>query len=227
MKVLVLNGSPKKDNSDTMHMTRAFLEGMDAVHVNEVTVLHAVDQVVKPCLGCFVCKKNGGICMLEDDMADILRQILASDLLIWSFPLYCFGMPAPLKAIIDRTMPLSTMAMHKVDGRYEHESQRDFSRLKYVMISGCGFPSAQNNFEGMITQFQYMFGVEDSTIITVTESPIFGVHAANAVTKPFLQKVRKAGREYAETGVLSEHTLRKLSRPMIPPKLYERIANGQ
>lgn len=97
MKVLVLNGSPKKDNSDTMHMTRAFLEGMDAVHVNEVTVLHAVDQVVKPCLGCFACKKNGGTCMLEDDMADILRQILASDLLIWSFPLYCFGMPAPLE----------------------------------------------------------------------------------------------------------------------------------
>ncbi len=28
MKVLVLNGSPKREASDTMHITRAFLKGM-------------------------------------------------------------------------------------------------------------------------------------------------------------------------------------------------------
>ena len=33
-------------------------------------------------------------------MPGILEEILASDLLIWSFPLYCYGMPAPLKALL-------------------------------------------------------------------------------------------------------------------------------
>lgn len=40
-------------------------------------------------------------------------------LLIWSFPLYRYGMPAPLKALLDRTPPLSSIAMQKVGGRYE------------------------------------------------------------------------------------------------------------
>lgn len=31
MKILVINGSPKGDRSDCMHMTRAFLAGMNVL----------------------------------------------------------------------------------------------------------------------------------------------------------------------------------------------------
>ena len=44
MKILVINGSPKKDKSDTMHITRAFLDGMNEVAHNEIKIITAIDK---------------------------------------------------------------------------------------------------------------------------------------------------------------------------------------
>ena len=91
MKILVINGSPKKENSDTMHITQAFLDGMNEVSQNEVHIIHAIDRHIEYCTGCFACMRNGGNCLHQDDMRGILEEILESDLLIWSYPLYCYG----------------------------------------------------------------------------------------------------------------------------------------
>ena len=225
MKILVLNGSPKKDKSDTIHITRAFVEGMNEVSQNEVHILHAVETHIEYCTGCFACMRNGGECIHHDDMRGILEEILNSDVLIWSYPLYCYGMPAPLKALLDRTLPLSSMAMQKVGDRYEHVGQADFSHLKYVMICGCGFPNSKHNFEPAVMQFKRCFPNEH-TIITVPESPMFNAPEAAAVTEPRLNLIRKAGREYAESGTIGEDLLKEITSPMIPEEQYAEIVNG-
>ena len=94
MKILVLNGSPKRDMSDTMHITRAFLDGMREAAPQEVRTIHAADRHIEYCTGCFACMHNGGTCIHDDDMREILEQILDSELLLLSFPLYGYGMPA-------------------------------------------------------------------------------------------------------------------------------------
>ena len=153
MKILVLNGSPKKEKSDTMHITRAFLEGMSETGAQEIRTIHVIDRHIEYCCGSMACMRNGGVCRHHDDMRAILDEILSSDLLVFSFPLYCYGMPAVLKNLIDRTIPLSSIAMRKADGRYEHVGQADFSHLRYLMICGCGFPNSAHNFEPAVAQF--------------------------------------------------------------------------
>ena len=225
MKILVLNGSPKKERSDTLCVTRAFLDGMREAGEQQVHILDAIDQHVEYCTGCFACMHNGGTCIHEDDMRGILEEILDSDLLILSFPLYCYGMPAPLKAIIDRTLPLSSMAMQKVGDRYEHVGQADFSRLRYLMICGCGFPNSRHNFEPAVAQFKLLFP-EGHTIMTVPESPMFNAAAAAIVTEPRLQLVRQAGRQYAEKGEIEASLLAEITSPMIPEEQYAAIVNS-
>ena len=226
MKILVFNGSPKKEKSDTLHITRAFLEGMNEAAPQETTMIHVIDKHIEYCSGCFTCKHNGGVCIYEDDMRDILEKILSSDLLLFSFPLYSYGMPAPLKALLDRTMPLSSMAMRKVGERYEHVGQADFSHLRYLMICGCGFPNSRHNFEPAVAQFKLCFP-NGHTVITVPESPMFNAPEAAAVTKPRLALVKQAGRQYAEAGGIDASLLAEIGSPMIPEETYAAIVNGQ
>ena len=226
MNILVFNGSPKKEDSDTLHITRAFLEGMTEQEPQDIRTIHVIDRHIEFCSGCLACMRNGGICRHKDDMRDILEQILASDLLLFSFPLYCYGMPAMLKNLIDRTLPLSSLAMQKVDDRYEHVGQADFSHLKYVMICGCGFPNSTHNFEPAVAQFRLMFP-SGHTIITVPESPMFNAPEAAVVTVPRLELVKEAGRQYAKTGAIDAPLLAQIGSPMIPEETYAQIVNGQ
>ena len=225
MKILVLNGSPKREHSDTMHITRAFLDGMNEAAPQEVRTIHVIDKHIEYCTGCFFCMRNGGTCIHDDDMRAILDEILDSDLLIWSFPLYCYGMPAPLKALLDRTLPLSSMAMRKVGEHYEHVEQADFSHLRYLMICGCGFPNSQHNFEPAVAQFKLCFP-GDHTIITVPESPMFNAPEAAVVTKPRLAHVKQAGKQFAKSGEIDAALLEEIGSPMIPEEQYAAIVNG-
>ena len=224
MKILVLNGSPKREHSDVMHLTRAFLDGMNEAAPQSVRVIHVTEKHIEYCTGCFTCMHNGGTCIHTDDMREILNEILKSDLLLLSFPLYCYGMPAPLKALLDRTLPLSSMAMQKVGDRYVHVGQADVSRLKYVMISGCGFPGGKNNFEPAVTQFKLCFP-GDNPVITVPQTPMFAAPEAAQVTAPRLVLVRQAGKQYAETGTVEEALLTEINSPMIPEETYAAIVN--
>ncbi|MDO4415390.1 MAG: flavodoxin family protein [Erysipelotrichaceae bacterium] len=225
MKILVLNGSPKREQSDTLCITHAFLEGMNEVSHHDIHIIHVIDSDINYCTGCFSCMKNGGTCIHEDDMHNILEEILSSDLLIWSFPLYCYGMPASLKVLLDRTLPLSGMAMQKVGDRYEHIGQADFSHLRYLMICGCGFPNSSHNFEPAVAQFRLCFP-GNHTIITVPESPMFNAPEAVIVTQPRLSLVKQAGTQYAKTGEINQALLNEIGTPMIPEEQYAAIVNG-
>lgn len=225
MQILVINGSPKREKSDTFQITRAFLDGMNEVSQNDIKIINAIDKNIEYCSGCFSCMRNGGECIHKDDMRGILEEILQSNLLIWSYPLYCYGMPAPLKALLDRTLPLSSMAMRKVGDRYEHVAKADFSHLRYLMICGCGFPNSEHNFEPAAAQFKLCFP-NNHTMITVPESPMFNAPEAQVVTAPRLELIKRAGKEYAESGTVSKEMLKEINTPMIPKEQYAKIVNG-
>ena len=92
MKVLVLNGSPKKDRSNTIQVTNAFVSGFP--EGTEVKKINIYEKDIKPCMGCFACWASpDGTCAIKDDMAEIIAAIREADVIIESFLLYFYGMP--------------------------------------------------------------------------------------------------------------------------------------
>lgn len=104
-------------------------------------------------------------------MREILEQMLSADLLLFSFPFHSYGMPAGLKNLVDRMLPLSSMAMTEANGRYVHAGQRDYSHLKFLMICGCGFPNSRRNFEPAGRQYAEA-GQIDAALLKKIGSPM-------------------------------------------------------
>lgn len=225
MKILVLNGSPKK-KSDTFRLTDAFLRGMNKNQENEVHIIHVIEKSIAPCRGCFGCwKKLDGHCVIQDDQNDILDLYRNADVIIWSFPLYCYGMPSHLKAVLDRTIPLVKMDMvQQADGTVRHEALVDFSKKRTLVICGCGFPDWDGNFDGLRKMCEVCFGGPD--MVCVPETPMLNVPEAAIVADPLLKRFEKAGEEYAAALALSAETIAELETPMIPKEEYIRQVNG-
>ena len=225
MRILVLNGSPKA-KSDTFRLTDAFLKGMNRVCRHEVHIVNVIDKKIAPCRGCFGCWQRGdGHCVMKDDQNDILDLYRKADVIIWSFPLYCYGMPSHLKAVLDRTIPLVKMTMvQQPDGTVRHEPLVDFSRIRTLVICGCGFPDWEGNFDSLKLLCRTCFGNPD--MVCVPETPLMNVPEAAMVADPLLKRFEEAGAEYAGRLTLSPQTVAALEAPMIPAEEYIRNVNG-
>ena len=225
MRILVLNGSPKK-KSDTFRLTDAFLKGLNRVGEHEVYIVNVIDKKIAPCHGCFSCwQLEDGHCVIPDDQNAILDVYREADVIIWSFPLYCYGMPSHLKAVLDRTIPLVKMKMvQQPDGTVRHEALVDFSRIHTVVICGCGFPHWEGNFDGLKHMCKTCFG--NPEVICVPEAPLLNVPAAAIVADPLLARFEEAGAEYAANLRLSSETVATLETPMISAEEYIRNVNG-
>ena len=226
MKILVLNGSPK-EKSDTFRMTEAFLRGLNRNGEHEVNVIRVIDKDIAPCRGCFGCwERMDGHCVIEDDQNAILDIYREADIIIWSFPLYCYGMPSHLKAFLDRTIPLVKMKMVQTeDGTVRHVALADFSKIHTLVICGCGFPDWDGNFDGLKIMCRNGFGNLD--MVCVPETPMLNVPAAAPLADPKLARFEAAGEEYAAALTLSPETVAELESPMIPKEMYIRIVNGE
>ncbi len=232
MNILAINGSPKGKRSNTWRLTSAFLEGIIAQEESGRKQTPAIETLsvsaldIKPCLGCFSCwSKTPGECCIHDDMRAVIEKILWADVIIWSFPLYYFGLPGQLKNLIDRELPMSLPFMSAETESGGHPSRYDMSGKRTVVVSTCGFYTAKGNYDCVTSLFDRLCGKDGYAAIFCGQGELFRVKELADRTDEYLSWVRKAGEEFA-SGEISRETRGKLDWNLFPRDVFEAMADA-
>lgn len=227
MNALVINGSPKGSRSNTFHLTSAFLKGMQKADPDMKTEVLAISEMnIHPCRGCFACwKSTPGRCCMHDDMAGILEKMLWADQIIWSFPLYYFGIPGPLKTVMDRQLPLNLPFMSRDAKSGGHPSRYDMTGRKYAVISTCGFYTAKGNYDSVTALFDHLYGRGGYAAVFCGQGELFRVREVSERTDAYLASVEQAGFEFVHGGI-QEDTKKALSRLLYDRETFEAMADA-
>lgn len=95
MKVLVLNGSPRK-NGTIEKILKQITDGIDCEFVD----VHQLN--FDWCHGCMACRSKGNCILEKDDAHVIAEKIKAADVVVIGSPCYWANMSGKLKMLFDR-----------------------------------------------------------------------------------------------------------------------------
>ena len=234
MNVLLINGSPKGKNSNSLKLAYSFIEGLKSEYANngkEISIeeLHVASMNIDACKGCFTCwKKTPGICCIKDDMKAVIGKQLEADIILWSFPLYYFNVPGILKDLIDRQLPMSLPFMSSREDGYgngSHDSRYNMEGKRHVLISTCGFYSAEGNYDSVLRMFDHLLGKGNYETVFCGQGELFRVKELSARTEEYLDAVKVAGAEYAATGMISKKNDAVLRTLLYPREVFEKMAD--
>jgi len=103
MKILGIVCSPREGGNTEILVKEALEAAREAGAETELFLVAGKD--IAPCDACGACEADG-ICVVDDDMQEIYRQLELADGVIFGTPVYFVNVSAQAKAIIDRTYPL-------------------------------------------------------------------------------------------------------------------------
>ncbi|MBQ7226864.1 MAG: flavodoxin family protein [Clostridia bacterium] len=229
MKIVVINGSPRGERSNTLLLTNAFIEGMKSAEAEvEVDVVTLKNKEVQPCMGCFACwSTSPGKCVINDDVRDITAKMFSADLVIYSFPLFYYALPSKLKALVERQLPTTSPFM---TGQSEYfvnggHPPRFTPVPKTVLISTCGFYPTEKSYDAIRAQFNMICGEGGYDEIFVGEGELFCKPLARRRCNNRLEVIKRAGAEYATSGKISAETLAEATSHIFPPDMYATMAD--
>lgn len=153
MKILVLNGSPRS-NETTATMVSSFSEGAkEAGHM--VDIVQVCHKKIAGCLACEYCHtKDKGHCVQKDDMQEVYPLLEHADMIVLASPIYYYNFSGQLQCAISRI--------------YALDKPKNLKRAAMFLSSGDN-----HVYSGAIYEYQQAFlsylKLEDMGIFTVHE----------------------------------------------------------
>ncbi len=174
MKTVILFGSPRK-KGNTRLLVDAFSQTMKK-NGHDIRLLNLNDMNVRPCQGCLACAKEGK-CRINDDMKDLRKYMLESDLIVYATPTYWWGPSSQLKLVIDRSIAF-----------FDEDMQSRIKGKKAVTLMTCGDKSL-DTFTPALDAFRRTFDALAMHYVGGVEAP--GCEGTGEVSKKALEQTKR------------------------------------
>ena len=228
LKVIAINGSPRKTKGNTAMIMKPFLQGLEEAGA-DVELFYTSRFKIKPCvcnnMDCWY--KHPGECSIKDDMEFLYAKLRTAHILVLATPVY-IPLPGAMQDFINRLCPLIEPRLEWREKRTRARFREDVKIKKIVLVSTGGWWEKENM----------------DTVVRIAEelAEDASVEFAGAILRPhaFLMKkdgkltedgeeivetVRAAGRDLATHGKMNPDTLETISRPLVSEKVLREMYN--
>jgi multimeric flavodoxin WrbA/putative sterol carrier protein len=226
MKILAIQASPRPKASNTEILLQEFLKGAQSQGAETETV-YLKEKHIHSCVGCYTCwAKTPGVCVLQDDMPELLEKVKDCDIIVYATPLYNYNVTSLLKAFQERLLPLLDPHLIKRGETYRHPPRYEVNR-KMVLISNCGFPEI-SHFDGLRLVFRHIERSGQVPLIGELLMPAGELLKNKGMRERLqgvLQAAYRAGVEVVRDGRVSKETEMEIQKPLIAPDEIAEMAN--
>lgn len=107
MKVIAINGSPKK-NGNTAQAIAMVAKELNALNI-EVEIVHVGNKPVRGCIGCNKCFQTKNFkCIFDDDLTNqVIQKMRTADAILLASPTHWAGVSGAIKSLLDRVFYVS------------------------------------------------------------------------------------------------------------------------
>jgi len=198
-KVVLINGSPRKNRSCNYLLDQA-IEGVKSI-IKDITIekIQIADYNITPCNGCDQCLRPPNDCPLaeNDDTKKLEDLILDCDAMIIAAPNYFGSVSSQIKAFIDRSRPWK---------------MKDYL-LKDIILAPMAATGLRNGGEGVISDL-INFGLIQGMIIVgnTLGSPVLeGNIAITSIQKYSLKQFLAKGESDELAGLIAKDTGKRVA----------------
>lgn len=170
MKILVLNGSPRR-KGNTVAMAGAFADGA-AESGHEVTVVNVCQKKIGGCLACEYCHTKGeGKCIQQDDMQEVYPVLEEAEMIVLASPVYYHSFTGQLQCAINRI--------------YALDKPKKLKKAALILSSG-----SDHVYCGAIYEYQNSF----LNYLNLEDMGIFSAYGKQNQSEEKLNELREFGR---------------------------------
>lgn len=135
MKVTVIFGSPRK-KGNTASLLSHVMDELQKLGAG-IEYYDVYEKTIAGCRACLQCQKDSSraYCVVNDDMQQIIASVSESDIILVAAPIYCWGIPGPVKTVIDRL--IYSFCKYYGDDPFGPALLKG---KKLALVTTCGYP---------------------------------------------------------------------------------------